>query len=427
MFREAMVHSFVKDLAKWASEAGIPATQWFSHQIPADYLYGYNPSMMPNLNPRYFSSASPMTTADIAPYGSAGATIYDNKFPTYFARTTLYGVPAIAAMSSNWAVLEYDAETYPAGFSVAQSTPAVILAEYMRTYSYGPHLFNFFRWTDDTGEHRIKGMNKEIALASFITTIRDLGRKADVNTVFSPPALTGFSGQSVPETGVIRLTVTGKIWSDREWMWKDWGGFSHFEVFRATEPNVPINPAHRIGTTTGYFYDDATAVFGQAYFYRMRAVNTKAVGGPASDEIMLYPSAGNHAVLSLDKKSLAFGGVKGGAVTPAQNVFVLNFGPSGTNLNWQATKNKTWLSVTPSSGTGEGILSVSVNLAGLAVGTYSGLVTVSDPAALNSPRTVNITLKVYRAGRDASPSGVSISPSMAGYGLREHSGFGLGS
>lgn len=409
-FREAMVHNFVKDMAKWASEAGIPATQWYSHQVPTDYLNGTNPSMMPNLNPRYFTSASPMTTADVAPYGSAGATIYDIRFPGYFVRTTEFGVPAAAAMSSNWAIMEYDAETYPEGLSVPVSTPDFILQQFMRIYGYRPHLINFFRWMDSTLEHQIKGMNKEIALASFINAVRDLGRTTDTSAVFDPPRLAGFSGHYVPETGAIRLEVTGKIWSDLEWEWKTWGGFSHFEVFRGTASNVPVDTAHRIGTSTGYFYDDTTATAGKLYFYKMRAVNSKSVAGPVSNEIMIGSVVGDYAVLSVDKTALSFGAVKFGAVTPPQKVVVRNLGTSGTSLNWQASTNKTWLAVTPVSAAGDAVMSVSVNHAGLAVGTYTGLVTVTDAAAFNSPQTVTVTLKVYRAGTDALPFGNFDSP-----------------
>jgi len=117
LFRETMVANFVKDMARWASEAGYPADRWYSHQIPADYLFGSSPSS-PVKNERYYSSASPMWTANVQPYGSAGATIYDVKFYSsyyqayWFARTSQYAVPAISAMSPNWAVMEFDPESY---------------------------------------------------------------------------------------------------------------------------------------------------------------------------------------------------------------------------------------------------------------------------------------------------------------------------
>jgi hypothetical protein len=191
-FREKMVNNLARDAASWASEAGIPPDRWYSHQIPGDYLFGTKPGD-PAMNGRYYSSASPLKSADVAPFGSAGATIYDVKFPTYFARTSDYVYPAIKAMSPNWAILEYDPETYPSTFSFVESPVGVILQQYLRSYSFGPHLINFWRWIDEP-VHRIKGMNKEIALREFILKVRDKARATDLATIYTPPKVVGITG-----------------------------------------------------------------------------------------------------------------------------------------------------------------------------------------------------------------------------------------
>jgi len=51
-----------------------------------------------------------------------------------------------------------------------------------------------------------------------------------------------------------------------------------------------------------------------------------------------------------------------------------------------------------------------VNLFSLAAGTYSGAVTVTDPAAANSPEAVEIALTVKSAGTDAVPFGAFEAP-----------------
>ena len=56
--------------------------------------------------------------------------------------------------------------------------------------------------------------------------------------------------------------------------------------------------------------------------------------------------------------SLSFTATAGGANPAAQTVNVSNTG--GGTLNWTASDNQTWLSVSPASGTGAGALSVSV-------------------------------------------------------------------
>jgi len=297
LFRATMVHNLVTDTAGWARAAGIPADRWYSHQIPADYLFGTKPSG-DNKNARYYSSASPLWTAGLSSSGSTGASIYDVKFADgTIVRTTAWIYPAISAMSDNWAIMEYDAETY-AEASSTQSSSDDILVQYLRAYSYKPHLINFYCWTGDN-DHRIKGMNKETALRAFIGKIRDKARSTNLNIVFAPPKVAGLSGSygavaassssfSAPEgIACVRLQLTGKIWEDEAWIWADWGDFDHFEVYRGPTAKFSINKAHLIGTTTTYFYDDKTAASGSVYYYAWRAVNKAGVKGAPSNAVMV--------------------------------------------------------------------------------------------------------------------------------------------
>ena len=294
LFRETLVHNHVKAAAQLAAEAGIPADQWYTHSIPGDYMFGINPGM-DSMNGRYFSSASPLWTANVQPYGSVGATIFDVKFPPDFpwvpdstrpyARTTQYVLDAISELSPNWAIMEYDAETYPPGFDVKQSPAEDILSEHMKIYNHNVHLINFWRWWDESGEHRIKGKNKEAALSSFISRVRDKARNKDLSIVFSPPKVNGFSGQFVQ--GSLQININKNIWDGHSWEWKDWGDFDHFAVFRGDQPEFPADEAHLKGTTPLYTYEDRTAESGKTYFYKLQAVNSEGGGGPISDEIRL--------------------------------------------------------------------------------------------------------------------------------------------
>jgi len=116
--------------------------------------------------------------------------------------------------------------------------------------------------------------------------------------------------------------------------------------------------------------------------------------------------------IGLSKTALNFGAVAGGAATKAQSVIVSNAG-QGT-LAWTAASDQTWLSVAPASGTGTGILQVSVNpiglSAGLTAGVYQGAITVADPNASNSPQTIAVTLTVYAAGGTGVPFGDFATP-----------------
>ena len=292
LFRELMVHHFVLDAAKWASEAEIPSGRWYSHQIPGDYLFGTSPDSE-DKNPRYYSSASPLWTADIEPYGSVGATIYDIKFPGYFTRTTDHALEAVSCMAGRWAAMEYDAETYPAGFDVSQSSANKILLQYFRVYKYGPHLINFFKWWDN-GEHRIKGMNKEAALRRFIERVRDWPLRGNAlqgdklsSVSYDPPRVNGLTGEHRENEGTNRLEFSEKIWSGHRWKWEDWGDFSHFNVYRGESLDFPDDGDHLLAETKKTFYADQNITQGKVYYYRIKAVNSSGVSGAASMTLRL--------------------------------------------------------------------------------------------------------------------------------------------
>jgi hypothetical protein len=90
--------------------------------------------------------------------------------------------------------------------------------------------------------------------------------------------------------------------------------------------------------------------------------------------------------------SLSFVAYAGQSAPPSQTVTVYNQGTAA--LSWTATSNAAWLSVNPSSGTLPQTISVSVNQAGLAAGTYTGTVTVTAVGAANSPQTISVSMQV---------------------------------
>jgi len=94
--------------------------------------------------------------------------------------------------------------------------------------------------------------------------------------------------------------------------------------------------------------------------------------------------------------------------TGPQTILINNLG--GGTLNWTVSKDADWLICTPGSGNGNGIVSVSVVPAGLPVGTYAGTISIQDPAAVNSPVTVPVTLKIYGTGTTTSPFGYFETP-----------------
>ena len=111
------------------------------------------------------------------------------------------------------------------------------------------------------------------------------------------------------------------------------------------------------------------------------------------------------ATLSLSPQTLSFSATQGGPSPSAQPVDVANIG-SGT-LNWTASSSDSTWSVSPSSGTGNGTISVAPNTTGLAAGTYSATITVSASGANGSPASVTASVIV---GSTAKVNTVRMSP-----------------
>lgn len=112
--------------------------------------------------------------------------------------------------------------------------------------------------------------------------------------------------------------------------------------------------------------------------------------------------------IALNRTSFNFAATSGGAATSAQTLLVDNSG-TGT-LDWTAAPSAAWLSCSPSSGSGSGIVSVSVSAAGLGTGSYTGTISVADPDASNTPRTVTVYFDVISAYRDDWPFGTFSTP-----------------
>ena len=145
-FREFLVAHYVKDMAKIARDSGFPKKQYYTHQIPADHLFGTRPNdpLIPLLNPRYYTSASPMWTANAFPDTGMAITLYDLKInESLFFRTSLYAVPNINVMSSNWAALEYNPEVH-AGSSIPESSVQDMYEQMIRLYNNNVHVISFF-------------------------------------------------------------------------------------------------------------------------------------------------------------------------------------------------------------------------------------------------------------------------------------------
>ena len=120
----------------------------------------------------------------------------------------------------------------------------------------------------------------------------------------------------------------------------------------------------------------------------------------------------NTPAIVLNPTSLAFSATQGGG-NPASKTLGISNGSGGT-LTWTATADRTspaWLSVSPASGTGARTLTVSVNISGLAAGTYTKSITIAATGASNTPQTVTVTLIIA----PPPPPAIVLSPTSLAF------------
>lgn len=109
--------------------------------------------------------------------------------------------------------------------------------------------------------------------------------------------------------------------------------------------------------------------------------------------------------LTIAPTTLAFSYTQNGALPAAQSVQIT--GSQKFTANTATNGGGPWLSVTPTSGAGNTTLSVMVNPAGLASGSYSGTITVT-PAG-GTAQTVTVTLTVTTGTLTATPGSLAFS------------------
>jgi hypothetical protein len=151
------------------------------------------------------------------------------------------------------------------------------------------------------------------------------------------------------------------------------GSSNHSWTFTWTAPTVTSN-------TTATLYGAAIDGYGGG------------TGTVVANTTVLAPVT--NPKMNLAPTSLTFAYQIGGTVPAAQTVAVSS--STSTAINYTATTATSWLTTT-ASGTTPGNLSIGVNPASLAAGTYTGSVSVASTGASNSPQSIPVTLTVTAA------------------------------
>jgi len=100
--------------------------------------------------------------------------------------------------------------------------------------------------------------------------------------------------------------------------------------------------------------------------------------------------------IGVSPPEVAFFGLQGGEDPADQVLSVRNCG--GGTLSWQISGQPAWLTVEPAAGDSTGEVdeaTLSVNTGGLPHGAHTAVLQISDPQAVNSPRSVVVTVSVF--------------------------------
>ncbi len=175
---------------------------------------------------------------------------------------------------------------------------------------------------------------------------------------------------------------------------------------------ISVSPT--TGSSSGQTNDhlitvDKTGMAAQDGAYETKIVisSTDACNSPQEVKVSLRLTTEPPPEISVTPRELKFIATTGGESPAPQTIRIRNSGQQ--TLNYTIADDADWLTVSPTSGSstgGENTHSVSVNISGLATGTYSGTVTISDPNAVNNPQAVSVTLEIGAA----LPPTIAVSP-----------------
>ncbi len=110
--------------------------------------------------------------------------------------------------------------------------------------------------------------------------------------------------------------------------------------------------------------------------------------------------------IKLTPSSFHFQALQNSTNAPSQTLNITNTG-LGT-LNWSATENSAWLTLSSYSGTAPSSVTVNVDNTGLLAGVYIDSIRISDPTATNNPQYDVVTFEIFSEFPVILPSPTSI-------------------
>jgi len=218
--------------------------------------------------------------------------------------------------------------------------------------------------------------------ASIIATVEGKSGSAAI-TVSAAPAIgisptslsfTAIQGGSNPASRTLSISNTGG--GTLSWSASDNAGWLTLSPTSGTNSGTVSVSVNIAGLNPGTHNAVVTVTGNASNSPRTVPVTLTITAGPA---IGVTPAA------------LSFTAMQGGSNPQSKNLTISNTG--GGTLSWTASENDNWLSLNPTSGTNSGTVSVSVDIAGLGIGSHLGYITIAGNAT-NSPRTVPVHLDI---------------------------------
>jgi hypothetical protein len=160
-----------------------------------------------------------------------------------------------------------------------------------------------------------------------------------------------------------------------------------------TAPSVMVVAVNTVGLAAGV-YADSVSVSAPG------ATNT-----PLKFAVALTLSA-PQPTIKLTPSSFSFQAQQNGANPPGKTLNITNIGL--VTLNWTASIDSAWLTLSSYSGTAPSSVTVSVNSTGLPTGVYVDSIRVSDPTATNNPQYAVVTFEISSESPMILPSPTSV-------------------
>lgn len=154
---------------------------------------------------------------------------------------------------------------------------------------------------------------------------------------------------------------------------------------------------------------DSSGLSSGIYTGKISASDPNAVNSPQTIAVTLSLSECGPPSIQLSASQLTFESGNGSAIAN-QSFNISNTGCQ--TLNWTVNTDSSWLSCAPTQGENSGEITVSVDNSGLADGTYTGTIAVTDIGASNSPQTIVVTLIVG----NCSPAIIQVSRTQLYFG-----------